>query len=411
MRVAYPKRNDLIRCCLDARPCGPPRLYLVILMGPHLELHAHAAFRARSWRFADRAQVSGYKWPGISMAYRNQRWRGLQARPFQGATPRRAAAAREMAPGSSLTDVLERAVRIGVEVIDACDMAGISVARRGRIRTVAAGNDLLRMIDDLQFQLCGGPCYDVLSCQDAVTAHDLATDQRWPRWGKLVSERTGVHASMSHRLFANGDCLGALNMYSTKLGGFAHDHVAQGYVLAAHAAVAVDDNRHVQAADLGAGQPDRDRTGHPDLDGAVPPRPRDRVRGSAADLSEQQHQDRRARTRPGPARQAAGRGSDRVVEPAGRVRAVDGKRFGELVPRVEVEPGTPRTTEEYADGLPRGDLLQVAEVHVLVVTTKVAPPILHADPYPAKRALMPPSVRTHAGDRMHRGSRQGLRQH
>jgi|tagenome__1003787_1003787.scaffolds.fasta_scaffold20858805_2 GAF domain-containing protein len=155
-------------------------------------------------------------------------------------------AAREMANGSSLLEILERAVQTCVEVIGRCHMAGISVAKSGRVRTLAASSDQLRIIDDLQFQLREGPCFDVLRRESPVTAHDLATDERWPRWGPLVSERTGVHGSMSHRLFTQGDALGALNIYSTEPGGFEQKDLVQGYVLAAHAAVAVANNRQVR---------------------------------------------------------------------------------------------------------------------------------------------------------------------
>jgi len=154
-------------------------------------------------------------------------------------------AARQMANEPDLTQVLERTVRMCVDVIDHCDMAGVSVAKAGRVRTLAASSDLLRIIDDMQFQLHEGPCFEVLERDAAVTANDLASDQRWPHWGTLISKRTGVRASMSHRRFTSQDSLGALNMYSTKPAGFGHHDVVQGYVLAAHAAVAFANNREV----------------------------------------------------------------------------------------------------------------------------------------------------------------------
>jgi GAF domain-containing protein len=157
-----------------------------------------------------------------------------------------AEAAREMAEGSTLTETVERAVQMTVDVIDHCDMAGVSVATSSRVRTLAASSDLLRIIDDLQFQLREGPCFDTLRSQDAVTANDLATDPRWPQWGPLVSDRTGARASMSFRLFTNRDGLGALNVYSTQSAGFSGDDAVLGYVVAAHTAVAIANLREVQ---------------------------------------------------------------------------------------------------------------------------------------------------------------------
>jgi GAF domain-containing protein len=156
------------------------------------------------------------------------------------------AAVRGMADRSDLVAILRGAVRMCVDAIDACDMAGASVTKSGRTRTLVASDDQLRIFDDLQFQLHEGPCFDALREGHPVTADDLATDHRWPEWGPLIAERTGVHASMSFRLFTSKDVFGALNLYSAKPSGFAHHDVVQGFVLAAHASGALTSQRHVQ---------------------------------------------------------------------------------------------------------------------------------------------------------------------
>lgn len=125
-------------------------------------------------------------------------------------------------------------------------MAGISVAKSGRVRTLAASSELLRIIDDLQFQLGEGPCFDALHEHEVVTATDLATDPRWPRWGLLMAERTGIHASMSFGLGSNGEALGALNLYSRTPGSFGPQDAVLGYVVAAYTAADVAKTRQVQ---------------------------------------------------------------------------------------------------------------------------------------------------------------------
>lgn len=146
-----------------------------------------------------------------------------------------AAGARDMAEHSTVPTTLERAVEMCRQVLTPCDMAGVSVAVKDRVHTLVATSERLRAVDDLQFQLKEGPCFDSLWREEAVTSNDLATDERWPHWGPLVSDHTGVHASLSYRLFTTDRTLGALNVYSQRPRAFGHDDVARGYVIAAHA--------------------------------------------------------------------------------------------------------------------------------------------------------------------------------
>lgn len=155
-------------------------------------------------------------------------------------------ALRDMADRSELIEILQRAVRMCLDVVDGCDMAGASVTKHGRVRTLVASNDELRFVDDLQFQLHEGPCFDAIRDGRPVTADDLATDRRWPEWGPLMAERVGVRASMSYRLFTRKEVFGALNMYSTEPSGFGHHDTVQGFIVAAHASAAVANHRHVQ---------------------------------------------------------------------------------------------------------------------------------------------------------------------
>lgn len=150
-----------------------------------------------------------------------------------------ARAAREMAEAHSVTETLAPLLEMCVEAVEACDFAGISLVEDERVRTLAASDETLREIDDLQFELRQGPCFDAMRQHDVITANDLSTDPRWPQWGPLVSDRTGVRSSMSYRLFTTQRSLGALNMYAKQPSSFTHDDVLEGHVVATHAAVAV----------------------------------------------------------------------------------------------------------------------------------------------------------------------------
>jgi GAF domain-containing protein len=150
-----------------------------------------------------------------------------------------ASAVREMAEEPTLAATVDRAVHMCTHAMRGCDMVGISVIEGGQIRTVAASNEILRQIDQWQFELGEGPCYDALRNDETVTSNDLAHDDRWPVYGQRLAQETGIHSSVSYRLFTNGDSLGAMNAYALAPSAFSHQDVAQGQALAAHAAAAL----------------------------------------------------------------------------------------------------------------------------------------------------------------------------
>ncbi len=96
-----------------------------------------------------------------------------------------AEAARGMQDDDTPREAMERAVQIATRIIPGCHAAGICVVHRGeRIDTHAASDDLVRRIDALQHELSEGPCLDALRQDHTVASNDLATDVRWPSWGR-----------------------------------------------------------------------------------------------------------------------------------------------------------------------------------------------------------------------------------
>jgi GAF domain-containing protein len=150
-----------------------------------------------------------------------------------------AEAARSMQGGASTQQTLDKVVLVATEIIDACDLVGISVVHPGGIDTPAGSDEALNRIDELQFTLKEGPCFDALHNHETVQSGDLAADRRWPNWGPLVAKEIGVVSIASYRLFTTDETLGALNLYSRRLDAFDTDDVYNGQALAAHVAVAL----------------------------------------------------------------------------------------------------------------------------------------------------------------------------
>lgn len=157
-----------------------------------------------------------------------------------------AAAARDMQDEGSSSEAMERAVEIATRILSGCDAAGVCVVYRGdRVDTHATSHEALREIDALQHRLKEGPCLEALRQKDIVKSDDLATDERWPKWGPEVAA-LGFSSIVSYRLFSTEETLGALNLYGKGTAAFTSDDVHDGVALAAHVAVALAGAQEVE---------------------------------------------------------------------------------------------------------------------------------------------------------------------
>lgn len=158
-------------------------------------------------------------------------------------------AARSMQQASGTQRTLDEVVSLAPELIRGCDLVGISIITPDGIDTPAGTDEALNRIDELQFEMREGPCFDALEMHELVHSRNLAMDTRWPRWGPHVAQEIGVVCVLSYRLFTTADSLGVLNLYSRKAEAFDLDDIYNGEALAAHVAVALAASR--QAEQLG----------------------------------------------------------------------------------------------------------------------------------------------------------------
>ena len=147
--------------------------------------------------------------------------------------------ARHLLAQHTVPEVLQRIVHLAVEYLDACEFAGISYIERGHITSPASSNGVPRTLDALQSALEEGPCLDAIRDDDVFMTGDLTTEKRWRRFAQRAHDETGVVSILAVRLFAEGDTMGALNLYSSKQDAFNDTDVASAVVFATHAAVAM----------------------------------------------------------------------------------------------------------------------------------------------------------------------------
>jgi GAF domain-containing protein len=156
-----------------------------------------------------------------------------------------AEATRSMHGQATAQDMLDDAVVIATEIIEGCDLAGMSIVNPTGIDTPAGSGEALRRLDSLQFELREGPCYDAVRMHEVVLVRDLANDGRWPRWGPCVVEEMGVRSIVSYRLFEAEHTLGAMNLYSRRVDAFDAEDIDNGAALAAHVAVTLAEAQNV----------------------------------------------------------------------------------------------------------------------------------------------------------------------
>jgi len=156
-----------------------------------------------------------------------------------------AEAARSMQGLTTTQEILDEAVVVAIEIIEGCDLAGMSIRHRTGIDTPAGSGEALMRLDELQFELKEGPSFDALRKHEIVLSRNLATDERFPTWGPRAAEEIGVASIVSFRLFTEKDTLGAMNLYSRTEDAFDTEDVYNGEALAAHVAVALAEAQNV----------------------------------------------------------------------------------------------------------------------------------------------------------------------
>jgi hypothetical protein len=149
--------------------------------------------------------------------------------------------ARDLLTQDSVQETLDAISAKAVELVDDCEAAGILVVRNGRALTLSVTDNVVRASDRMQDELREGPCFDAAyHKQEAYRITDVTTsEERWPRYVPRARE-LGIGSMMGFLLFTNeSDDLGALDLYSSRLGAFTERSQHVGWLVASHAAVAL----------------------------------------------------------------------------------------------------------------------------------------------------------------------------
>ena len=147
--------------------------------------------------------------------------------------------ARALLEEHDVAPTLGRICELAAKTVDGCEAAGVSIVEGTQITSQSTTNDLPRILDQIQSETQQGPCIDAIKEHEVFLTGSLSQERRWPDFVQRAQEQTGVESILGVRLFASGDTLGALNLYSSERDAFNDQDIAVASVFAAHAAVAL----------------------------------------------------------------------------------------------------------------------------------------------------------------------------
>lgn len=157
--------------------------------------------------------------------------------------------ARELRDGRSRQEVYQIVVEHAPVLIDGCDRAAIGVLDGSRFTSVAATDDVMRLIDRLQDELDEGPCLEASADELVHVDNDVTHHSRWPRLAEVVIAQTPVRAMLAVPLVHDGKRTGALNVFADRAGAFTDESIGQAAILASFASVALAGAQQAELAD------------------------------------------------------------------------------------------------------------------------------------------------------------------
>lgn len=134
---------------------------------------------------------------------------------------------------------LDRIVQLAVQTIPAADACGITI-RRGddTLETPAYTTPMIKELDELQYALREGPCWDATWVMNTRAISDMRAEQRYPRWTP-AAVRAGIESVLSVRVATATKLVGGLNLYAGHVDAFDETDAITASIFARHAANAL----------------------------------------------------------------------------------------------------------------------------------------------------------------------------
>jgi GAF domain-containing protein len=144
---------------------------------------------------------------------------------------------------ATLDETLDAITRAALNTVPGFSHVGISITHRdGTIETKSGNDQLVWELDQVQYSLREGPCYDSITGGGIIVVPEARHDQRWPRY-MPEAVRRGLRAQLAVGLYSDQHSLGGLNLYSTDSDQIDDDAIGIAQLFASQAAIALGRSR------------------------------------------------------------------------------------------------------------------------------------------------------------------------
>jgi hypothetical protein len=158
----------------------------------------------------------------------------------------------QLREGQHVNQTLELLTHTAVDTIEGVDYASLSLRRgNGPVETLAPTHPVAVVIDELQYELQEGPCYEVVTDKPFVMTNSLAHDSRWPAFAPRAAD-LGIGSQLALVLIAEPDTRASLNLYAERVNVF-NGNVADADWSASHAALILNFSQAFRQLDSASG--------------------------------------------------------------------------------------------------------------------------------------------------------------
>ena len=137
---------------------------------------------------------------------------------------------------TDLAHTLGEICRIAVRAVPGAEGASVTTHREGAPAAVGS-DDWSQQLDETQFEEHEGPCLDAFRTGTVFRVRDFSTDNRWPSYSEQALKH-GAVSMLSLPLSAQGNLIGALNLYSRKPEAFDSEASSIAHIVAGHVGLA-----------------------------------------------------------------------------------------------------------------------------------------------------------------------------